>query len=415
MLIELAWKSLMNRRASVILTLASISVSVAIVIAIEHIRDQAEKSFNRTVSGVDLIVGARTSPINLLLSSVFRIGSSSTGISWESYELIASDDRVAWVIPISLGDSHAGFRVMGTTEDYFKYFKYGSQRAIRLQAGEYIDQALDAVIGSEVAGELGYLPGDEITLAHGLGDISFLNHTDSPFTVTGVLQATGTPVDQTVHVSLAGLESIHGGLSDSNREQSDHESHTHSPDEAHPDSVTALLIGLNSRRSVFAVQQGINEYPNEAIMGILPGVTLAELWEMMGSIEKLLQLISVLVLFASLLGLSTMLLASMRERQKEIMLFRSIGMHTSSVVFLIEIEALLITSLGISTAYLLVVLGITSSEQWLNREYGLFVDLLPFSQTIAIYFLTILLSALLLALVPAISAYRRSLPSSLRS
>ena len=413
MLIELAWKSLVNRRSSVLLTLASISVSVAIVIAIEHIRYQAEEGFNRTVSGVDLIVGGRTSPINLLLYSVFRIGSATNGISWESYELIESDDRVSWTIPIALGDSHAGFRVMGTSADYFAYFKYGNQRSLLLQSGGYLEQADAAVLGAQVARDLGYSLGDEITLAHGVGDISFLNHTDSPFTVAGILQPTGTPVDQTIHVSLAGLELIHDDLA-RNTVASAHESHSHGDGEIHPEAVTALLIGLHARRSVFAVQQAINEYPDEALMAILPGVTLAELWEMVGNVEKLLQLISILVLFASLLGLATMLLASMRERRREILLFRSIGMHASSVIFLIEIEALLIITLGILIAYLLVVAGIAGSEAWLSREYGLFVELFPFSQSIAIYFATIIFTALFLALLPALSAYRQTVPGSLR-
>lgn len=416
MLIELAWKSLLNRRASVVLTLAAITVSVAIVVAIEHVRDQAEQSFNRTVSGVDLIVGARTSPINLLLYSIFRVGNASNGISWESYELIQSDDRVAWAIPISLGDSHAGFRVMGTNADYFEQFKYGSQRALLLHQGEFSLHAEDAVIGSEVARELDYSIGEKITLAHGMGDISFLNHDESPFTVAGILQPTGTPVDQTVHVSLEGLELIHAGLSAfPSTDTATHDDHTHGASVIHPDSVTALLVGLNSRRSVFAVQQAINEYPNEAIMGILPGVTLAELWVMIGNMERLLQLISVLVLFSSLLGLATMLLSSMRERQNEIMLFRSIGMHASSIVFLIELEALLITGLGIVLAYLIVILSLAGSEAWLSREYGLYVELIPFSQTISTYFATILICALFLALIPALSAYRHSLPNGLRS
>ena len=123
---------------------------------VEHIRSQSKQSFNSTVSGVDLIVGARTGSLNLLLYSVFRLGSPTNNIDWETYQQISYNAKVAWSIPISLGDSHKGFRVMGTTTDYFKYFSYGKKRQLEFSRGKPFEHVFDVVLGAQVAKKLGY-------------------------------------------------------------------------------------------------------------------------------------------------------------------------------------------------------------------------------------------------------------------
>lgn len=407
MLLKLAWLSLLNRKISVLLTIASISLSVIIVVGVEHIRSQAEQSFNRTVSGVDLIIGARTSQLNLLLYSVFRIGNPSNNISWDSYQLIASDDRVAWTIPISLGDSHRGYRVLGTTTDYLKHFRYGNQRALALQTGTVLSDTYDAVLGAEVARQLDYAVGDQIILAHGLGQISFQNHTQFPFTITGILEPTGTPVDQTIHTLLTGMEAIHMSRPPG--------APPLTAEELQPDSITAFMVGLETRMAVFNLQRAINDYRGEPLLAILPGVAMAELWEMMSTVENILALISALVLVASLLGLATMLLSSMRERRGEISLFRSIGMHASSVLLLIELEAILITLVGATVGIMLVTAALFLSQDWLSQNYGVFISVIPLSPTVSMYIGAILGSAMVLALIPALTAYRSALGSKIQS
>ena len=411
MLFSIAWKSLLNRKVSVALTLASLTLSVINVVGVEHIRSQARESFNRTVSGVDLIVGARTSQLNLLLYSVFRIGNATNGIASESYELIAGDPRVAWTIPLSLGDSHRGYRVLGTDANFFTHFRFGEQRSLVLRTGQAFVSEFETVLGSEVARQLGYQVGDSITLSHGLGEISFSNHDSTPFTVSGILEATGTPVDQTLHVTLAGLDAAHGlsPLDDTHNHDDDSAAHHLSTE-----GITAFMLGLHSRMSVFEIQGAINEYSGEPLLAILPGVALAELWEVMGSVETILALISALVMLASLLGIATMLFASMRERQREIFLLRSVGMHSSSIFFLIEIEAMLITLLGIALGMGLVWIALSAGQDSLSQDYGLMIETIPFSPGIAVYLGVILGASSLLSLLPGIAAYHNSLGAKLK-
>ena len=165
MLFSVAWRSLVSRSKTVLLTFLSLLVSISVLISVEHIRVQAKESFNRTISGVDLIVGAPSGELNLLLYSVFRMGSPTNNIRYDSFTMLQQHESVAWAVPVSLGDSHRGFRVMGTNADYFEFFKYGNNRSLVLSVGMALNGPFDAVIGADVAKSLGYQQGDKIVWA----------------------------------------------------------------------------------------------------------------------------------------------------------------------------------------------------------------------------------------------------------
>lgn len=414
MMLKLAIASLWNRKLTVTLTVLSIAVGVFLLLGVEHIRSEAKNSFSKTVSGVDLIVGARTGPLNLLLYSVFHIGNASNNISWQSYREFSQKPEVAWSIPISLGDSHRGFRVVGTSRDFFEHFHYGQKQNLVFQSGRAFEGVYEAVVGAQVAKTLDYQPGQSITLAHGIAKVGFSKHDDKPFIVTGILAPTGTPVDQAVYVSLAGIEAIHidwqGGVRILGRSIGAEDALKH---DLTPKSITAFMVGLNSKIALFSLQRDINNYRDEALVGIMPGITLMELWQMVGTLENILQLISVLVLFATLMGLSTMLLASMKEREREMAVLRAIGAHAGSLFFLIEIEALVITVTGILVGSTTLCIALLTTRAELSEQYGLFIGINPFTPLTFQYLLGILAVSFSLALLPSISAYRNSLGSGL--
>ena len=407
MFFKLALKSLLNRRGSVILTLMAMTVSIFVLLAVEHMRYQTKQSFANTVSGVDLIVGARTGSLNLLLYSVFRIGSPTNNITWESFEDIASKPQVKWAIPIVLGDSHRGYPVMGTTGVYFEFFSYGNQRGLTFEQGHAFNQVFDVVIGSDIARTLGYSMGEKVVLSHGLASTSFSQHDDRPFKVVGILAPTGTPVDQTLHVSLAGIEAIHVGWQQGIKMPAASITTDHIKQlQLQPESITAFMLGLKSRMATFRVQRTINEYGREPLLAILPGVALSELWQMMNVLENTLRLISVLILIAALLGLSAMLLASIRERNHEVQLLRIIGAPPIFLFLLIELEALLIillsTVLGVSILYACLV----TAGNFLASEYGLYIQSNILSGSALHLVLIVIIANLAAAAIPALTMYK---------
>ncbi len=409
MFLTLASKSLVNRKGSVLLTILAMSVSIFVLLGVEHVRYQAKESFSNTVSGVDLIVGARTGSLNLLLYSVFRIGAPTNNISWNTFKNIQKKSDAAWVIPISLGDSHKGYRVLGTTKEYFTHFSYGKQHRLTMQQGVAFDQVFDVVLGAEVAAKLGYQLGDKIVLAHGMAATSFSLHEDKPFQVVGILSPTGTPVDQTLHVSLQGIEAIHVDW-----KEGVHSANSDKPmtlDEMNnltPKSITAFMLGLKSKMKVFQTQRMINEFQQEPLIAILPGITLSELWQMIGMLENTLRLISALVLLAALLGLSAMLLASIRERSHEIHLLRVIGAPPRFLFFLIEIEALLISLLSIGVGMSILYSSLLVFDGYLTTQFGLYIDINFLTKSNLLLIAIIVLSALIAAAIPSFKIYNRA-------
>jgi putative ABC transport system permease protein len=412
MMLSFAWDSLKSRRKSVLLTFFSLLISISVLLSVEHIRAQAKDSFNRTVSDIDLIVGAPSGQLNLLLYSIFRMGSPTNNISWESFETIEQQSNVKWAIPISLGDSHQGYRVLGTSQAYFDHFKYGKKQALEFSEGEAFKSIFEAVIGSDVAKTLGYKVGTEMVIAHGIGSVSFKNHDYAPFVVTGVLAPTGTPVDKTVHVTLAGIEAIHlapAALANILSSQDDQANNI----SLRPSSISAVLVGLESKMAVFTLQRAINNYPQDRLMAIMPGVALAEMWQLMGTVENVLIIISVLVLISSLIGLSVMLLSSMRERRREIAVLRIIGARPFTVFSLIMTEAMLLVAVSVVSALALLSITFVVLNDWLSATYGLFIDAnLLTLNTLSIAGIILLCSAIT-TLLPAIDAYRTALQSNL--
>ncbi len=409
MFIKLALRSLLDRKGSVLLSLMAMSVSIFVLLGVEHIRHQTKQSFSNTISGVDLIVGSRTSSLNLLLYSVFRIGSPTNNIRWQTYQTIANNKNVKWAIPISLGDSHKGHRVLGTTEDYFRYFNYGNQHSLSFSEGKAFTQVFDLVLGSEVAKKLAYKLGDKLTLAHGIAANSFSQHKESPFTVVGILAPTGTPVDQTLHVSLQGIEAIHLGW------QAGMASHKSAALQAEainrqlePKSITAFMLGLNSKMATFRFQRQINTYDQDPLLAILPGVALSELWQMMSMIENTLLLVTALVFLAACLGVSAMLLSSIRERRQEIHLLRVIGAPAYLLFFLIELEALIITLAGIFIGTGLLASSLYFLQPVLVSSFGLNIDLNLLTQNSFLLLFTLLIASLAVAAIPSFSGYRHA-------
>jgi putative ABC transport system permease protein len=439
MLGSIARASLWNRRFSVGLTIFTVAISVALLLTVERVRVETRQSFASTISGTDLIVGARTGPVQLLLYSVFRIGDATSNIRYRSFEELAALPQVAWAVPIALGDSHRGFRVLGTTPAYFEHFRYGNKRALVLDQGVAFADLHEAVLGAEVADRLGYRVGDAIVIAHGTGNRDIMTHDDQPFRVVGILARSGTPVDRTLHVSLQSLEAIHADWQHGVRipqrrspaaEASAHEhEHEHEHEDAHgdggrdvhaapakaalPQTVTAIFVGLKNRAAAFTLQRQINSYTGEPLLAIMPAMTLAQLWSLVGVAESALMLVAVAVVVAGLLGMTTALVTTLNERRREMAILRALGARPWQVAALLLIESGSIALAGCLLGTLVVMALLALLAPWLSAQFGLLLHPLAFTLRELVLLLAILAGGLVAGLLPALLAWRRSLADGL--
>ena len=408
MLIRLAARSLWARKLTVGLTVLAIAMSVALFLGVEKVRTGTKASFMDTISGTDLIVGARTGSVQLLLYSVFHLGNATNNIGWDSLQQVGKSSGVDWLVPISLGDSHKQFRVMGTTKEFFQRYQFRRGQTLSMSQGKEFDDLFDTVIGADVAKALGYEVGDPIVVAHGLA--SFSKHDAYPFRVAGILEKTGTPVDRTVIVSLQAIEAIHvdwkkgmkkpgqGTPADVLRQMP-----------LVPKSVTAALVGTTSPIKIFGLQRSINNYPKEPLQAVMPGLALQELWQLVGVAETALVVISVMVIVTALLGMMANVLASLNERRREMAIYRAMGAGPSTIFLLLMIETLLVVILGCVLGVILVYLMLILGQPYLDQQFGIWLPIEMLSAGELWTLLAVVGVGAMASLLPAWRAYRLSL------
>lgn len=408
-LVSLAWRSLRARLTISLLTVSSIALSVALLVGIEHLRVGVRESFAGTIKGTDLIVGARGGTTQVLLSTVFGMATPSGSISWETYERWKAHPAVSWTIPYSLGDSHRGFRVIGTTEEFFARYRFRDQ-SVTFASGRAPQTDREVAIGHEVAQRLRYALGAEIVLAHGIAEVSFAEHEVHPFTVVGIIDRTSTPIDRALYVTLDGLTEMHeaeeergGGLMMGPPQE---HAHGEAP-------ITAFLLGTKNRFETLQLQREMNEDRTEPLTAIIPGVALAQLWDVVGNAEQALRLVSMFTLLVGLLGMCVALYASLESRRREMAVLRAIGAGPRSIVALLVSESALLALSGAVLGIVFVYVGLAAAAGPVEARYGFALTMGALAKTEWIFLGLVVLAGTLVGLVPAWKAYRSSLADGL--
>jgi putative ABC transport system permease protein len=414
--LRLAWKSLNNRRLTTGLTVASIALSMALLLAVERAKRAAEEGFTQTISQTDLIVGARSGPINLILYSVFNMGSATNNISVQTYEDIKKNPAIEWTIPYSLGDGHRGFRVVGTDENFYQHYRFRGDSRVELAEGSASFGLWDAVIGADVAKDLGYKLSQKIVIAHGVTKgQGILMHDDKPFTVVGIMKATGTALDRSIYITLEGLEALHidwqSGAMPTKEQMIPPE--RIKKEDIKIKMITAFFLRTNSRIETLRLQREINTYVEEPLLAIIPGVTLAELWRGLGYVEQTLRIIALMVVAVGLVAMLIALLTGLNERRREMAILRALGASSSKIVALLVFESTVLTVMGVALGVGVQLVVFQGLKSWIEREFGLYlVGALFTPREIAEIFLMIALGAFI-GLVPALRAMRLALKDGL--
>ena len=449
MMLGFSLRSLWNRRFVAGLTVLAISLSVALILGVERLRDGARDSFANSASGIDLIVAPRGNSVQILMATVFGVGGTGTGMAWESFEWLEDRPEVAWAVPIQMGDNHRGYPVIGTDASYFEHFRHSGGQPLSLAAGAFLTGGGGdaAVVGAEVAARFGYAPGTVIVNAHGSGEVSFDLHDDAPFTISGVLASTGTAVDRMVFVTLEGFDSIHAqedapladpldpaalsgdlagddGKHEESGEHDDHDAHEahddHGGDEGteaghshEPDRINAVYVGLTDRTAVLGLQRAVNERPSDALSAVLPAVALAELWGITGTAERAMRLMAWAVALAGMIGMVVMLSATLDTRRREFAILRSVGATPGRIFALIVTEAAVLTAAGLILGLVLLTVATFVTDPILSARFGLRLGLNVFGTRELATLFVIFCAGLLASLIPAVRVYRMTLADGL--
>ena len=432
---SLVFQSLLNRWLSCLLIILTLAFSISLFFTVSRIQETVKSSFQNTVSGVDSVVAARGGNLQILLNSVFLIGEPSSTIKWDTYKDLTDNNKMKWAVPISLGDSHKGYRVIGTNNDYFKEIKYSSGKSIEFLTGNSFDDVFDVVLGSVVASKLNYDIGSSIIITHGLSDAGEVHtfhsekddnhakheehddhaghdHGDLGFKVTGILKPTGTPIDNAVYISLAGIEAMHTGWI-GNQKVIDVSIEQIMERELQPKTISAIFISLKNRTQIFQFQRDVLNYKKEAISSVMPGVTLSRLWMLTGNVDKAFKFITFLIIIIALLGMIAMTIAGLNSRRREMAILRSVGASPNNIVSLLLVESIIISLISCIVGYIIMIIIFTLGKDYLQNNYGIFIDGFSIKSYDLQIIIAIVCAALIATIVPSIQVYRNTLRDGL--
>ncbi len=392
------------------ISLFSITLAVTVLLCIERLRISAEESFGRSISKTDLIVAAAGSPLNTLLYLVFHMGEPIKNIEYAHFKELSAREGVAWTLPISLGDSYLGYRVVGTSEDLFKHFKFGRGETLSSQSGVLHLPLFGVVLGHEVAKAQNLGLGDEIILSHGYSSAgSFEQHDLLPFKVEAVLNPSQTPYDRAVIVSLESLEAIHVDWQSGAQAEEMTPKTVLEQMDLTPKTITGFLVGARSRFDVLSLQRIFAQYEKEALLAVLPGVALSEFWNLVGMGAKALVLVTACVAVVGLLSMFLSIYVTLADRRKEMAIFRSLGAPKRLVLFLFVAEAGLITGAGALLGLLLSKCVLAMSTILIGDFLGIRVDVWALGPIEQIYLISLFGLGTMIGLIPALQAYREQL------
>ena len=410
----LTYKSIKNRKFTSFLCVLSIALSVTLFLGIERIRNGARDGFTNTISKTDLIVGAKGGPLQLLLYTVFHIGGAVNNIKLSTYNDIKSNPQVEWTIPISLGDAYKGFRVIGTDENFYEYYRFRGDKKVEINLGGVIpSDTFDVVIGSVVAKKYKHKVGDPIVISHGISNVGIMSHDNTPFKIVGILSPTQTPIDTGVYVTLQGMEALHFGW-----ETGTPSDEVISPERFKKENIeitqlTSFLIKLKSRIAVLRMRRNIDLYDKEPVMAIIPALALQEMWETIGYVEQILFLVSLCVLLVGVMSILISLYTSINERRREMAILRSLGASAKHIFLLLIYESSILVLIGC-------ILGLVSMygllyfvSPWLESNFSVYLPIEAPSKTAWMYLGAIYIVGTMAGLIPAIKAYLNSLQDGL--
>ena len=398
-LFQISWKNVWSKPLSAILTLLLLVLGVGFVAFVLPFNRQLEDQFVKNIKGIDMVVGAKGSPLQLILANVYHIDYPTGNIELSALDKLVENKQVKNWIPLAYGDRYENFRIVGTNEKYVEH--YGAE----LESGRLWNSEMEITLGSKTAELTGLNIGDELYGSHGLAGEKD-EHKDSPYTVVGVLKPTGSVIDQLLLTSVESVWAVH--------EKAHHHDHdeTDSAHHHHPREITAALITFRNRAmGMIRLPKMVNKMPG--LQAALPAVEINRLMGRLGIGFKAAKWLAWLVMLVAGISMFISLYNSLKERKYELALMRSLGASRQKVFWMVMLEGFLLTGIGLVLGFLVARLGlwVASGRMADGYHYQLAIWKLTYSElyvAIGVMFLTFLA-----ALLPSVEAWKTNISRTL--
>ena len=391
-------------------------LSISLATCILQIKNQLNQHLESNIKPFDMVIGAKGSPLQLVLSSVLHIDNPTGNILLKDALKISKNPMVKEVIPVSYGDNYKGYRILGTYDTYLKQYE------AKLGEGKLFEKSFEVVLGSYAAQKLNLQLGSTLVSAHGLADNALETHDEKPFTVVGILEPTGSVID---HLIITNLESIwevheHGDeeehLEEHTEEHDDHEKHENEHEEEHAEEhddheqhedereITSLLVKFRNPLATLQLSRYINE--QTSMQAALPKFEIERLMDFLGIGFQAINSIALIILIVAGLSIFINLIKTVRERKQELALLRTYGASSIQLLQLVFFEALFLSIFGFLLGWLLGRFGAWLLSFFTQDLYGYSFEFsLPDNRELLILFL-VTLTTFLAAIIASLSIFK---------
>ncbi len=356
-MLKLSWKYLVAKPLNTGLNILLLALGLAIITVLILVQDQFENKMTRDAEGIDLVVGAKGSPLQLILSSIYHIDFPTGNIELEDAVSVSKNRLIKNVIPLGMGDNYQGYRIVGTNHDYLDLYNVGFQEGVAWE------KPFEVVLGNDVAKKLGLKAGDEFVGSHGIGSSSH-EHDEHPYFVTGVLALQDNVVDKLILTSIESVWYTHD-------EEHDHQkieapvSTSGFPETDEDRQVTSLLIQYRNPIAAVQLPRLINS--RSALQAASPSFEISRLFELLGVGVKLIQGLAIVIIVIAGLGIFIALFNSLKERKYDLAVMRTLGASRGQLFFHIVLEGIILTFLGalvgIAIGHLFLTVLVMQNEQ----------------------------------------------------
>ncbi|HWV98939.1 MAG TPA: ABC transporter permease [Candidatus Acidoferrum sp.] len=384
-------KSLRQHALSTCVTALCVALAGGLLMSIWSVEDQAQAAFTGVNAGFDAVLGARGSQLQLVLNAIFHLESSPGNLAWSDYLDIQKNPNVELAIPMGVGDNYHGYRLVGTTLDFFHRSQYAPGKRFKVApGGRLFDATLrEAVPGSFAARKLGLKPGDKFHPFHGLIFNERNQHSET-YLVVGVLEPSNTPADRVIWIPLEGVQKMSG----------------HDPKAA--DQISAVLVKLKGGSTLAGFQMDLlyNKQGNRLTFAWPIGRVMADLFDKIGWFDRVLTLVCYLVAIVAAASILAAIYNSMNERRREIAILRALGARRITVVVAILLEAASISALGAAAGFAIYGAIVMVVAEVMRAQTGIVLDPLKFDLVLLWAPAVLILLGALAGTVPALKAYR---------
>ena len=388
-LVLIVYRSLRQHAFSTLVTAGSLALAGGLLMSVWMVKAQAQKSFLRTTTAFDAVLGARGSKLQLVLNSIFHLEASPGNLAWQDYEFIRRHPAVKTAIPIAVGDNLRGYRIVGTIPELFTAVEYAPGRKYAFAPGGrvFAADAKEAVVGSFAADRLGLKVGDSFHPFHGLAFDPSAQHADV-FTVVGVMEPTNTPLDRVVLVPIRGVQTMSG----------------HDPRAA--TDISAVLVKLRSPTAGFMLDILINKQGSRLTFAYPVGAILSELFDKISWFDRVLALVAYLVALVASASVLASIYNSMNSRKRDIAILRALGARRRLVFGAVVAESACIGALGAVAGFGVYFVLFAAVSRVIRAQTGVVLSLSELHPVLALAPAGLVALCALGGVVPALKAYR---------